>query len=73
MTKKRPAEDPEREERIEMEIIVDAYGPEERAMSWYYYLQDALNFPFTATCIAKLPTQSERSGRGREPCEGSRM
>lgn len=26
------------EERIEMEIIVDAYGPEEQAMGWYYYL-----------------------------------
>ena len=25
-----------REERITMEIIVDAYGPEEQAMGWYY-------------------------------------
>ena len=27
-----------REERIEMEVVVDAYGPEERAMGWYCYL-----------------------------------
>jgi hypothetical protein len=27
-------EDPEREDRIQMEIIVDAYGPEEQAMGW---------------------------------------
>ena len=30
--------DEHREERISMEIIVDAYGPEEQAMGWYYYL-----------------------------------
>ena len=27
--------DEEREERISMEIVVDAYGPEEQAMGWY--------------------------------------
>jgi len=37
-----------REERIENEIVVDAYGPEERAMSWYLYLEDRLHFPFRA-------------------------
>ncbi len=42
--------DEEREERISMEIVVDAYGPEERAMGWYYYLDDTLAFPFTARC-----------------------
>lgn len=31
-------QDAEREERIMMEIVVDAYGPEEQAMGWYYYL-----------------------------------
>lgn len=36
-----------------MEIVVDAYDEQERAMGWYYYLQDQLQFPFTATCIAK--------------------
>jgi hypothetical protein len=41
-------QDAEREERITMEIVVDAYGPEEQAMGWYYYLQDTMQFPFTA-------------------------
>ena len=43
---------PEREERIDTEIAVDAYGPEERAMGWYCYLEDKLSFPFAATCTA---------------------
>ena len=41
-----------REERIEMEIIVDAYGSAEQAMGWYYYLADKITFPFVAKCIA---------------------
>jgi len=36
-----------------MEVVVDAYDGHERAMGWYYYLQDQLAFPFTATCVAK--------------------
>lgn len=43
-------EDAEREERIMMEIVVDAYDAEERAMGWYYYLADHLQFPFEAMC-----------------------
>lgn len=45
--------DETREERIHMEIIVDAYGPEERAIGWYYYLDDILQFPFLARCTAR--------------------
>lgn len=41
-------EEPQREERIDYEIVVDAYDEEERRMGWYYYLQDNLNFPFSA-------------------------
>jgi hypothetical protein len=33
---KRRSRDEEREQRITMEIIVDAYTPEEQAMGWYY-------------------------------------
>lgn len=44
--------DDEREERIHDEIVVDAYGPEERAMGWYYYLDAQLQFPFRARCVA---------------------
>jgi hypothetical protein len=43
----------DREERISMEVVVDAYGPEEQAMGWYYYLEENLQFPFTAICISK--------------------
>jgi hypothetical protein len=46
-------EDEEREERITMEIIVDAYDAEEQAMGWYYYLEGTMQFPFTARCVAQ--------------------
>jgi hypothetical protein len=49
---KRAVKDSIREERIHDEVIVDAYGPEEKAMSWYYYLEGKLTFPFQARCIA---------------------
>jgi hypothetical protein len=52
----------ERENRITQEIIVDAYGPEEQAMGWYYYLKDKLQFPFTAKCIAERPISPLRKG-----------
>ena len=41
-----------RERRIEQEIAVDAYTPEERAVSWNYYLEEKLQFPFKARCVA---------------------
>ena len=49
---KKPKKDPIREDRIRNEAIVDAYGAEERAMGWYYYLENQLQFPFQARCIA---------------------
>lgn len=52
-SKSKSKPDPEREERIHMEVVVDAYGPEERALGWHCYLQDQLQFPFTAICTAK--------------------
>lgn len=48
-----PTLDAEREERILMEIVVDAYDEVERAMGWHCYLDDKLRFPFTASCIAE--------------------
>jgi hypothetical protein len=45
--------DKKREDRITMEVVVDAYDEVERAMGWYYYLEDRLHFPFTAVCMAK--------------------
>ncbi len=42
---RRAKEDPTREDRIVMEIVVDAYDPEERAMGWHAYLESTLRFP----------------------------
>jgi hypothetical protein len=44
------------EDRISMEVIADAYNEEERAMGWYYYLEDILGFPFQAKCVATRAT-----------------
>src|SRR5574341_549162 len=51
-----------REHRITMEIIVDAYSPEEQAMGWYYYLEEKLRFPFKAKCINERPISPLRKG-----------
>jgi len=57
---KRIPEQPDRENRITFEIVVDAYDETERAMGWYYYLQHKLQVPFKATC---------RSARATSPLE----
>ena len=54
--------DEEREHRIVMEIVVDAYGPEEQALGWYYYLEDELQFPFKAQCIRERHISPLRVG-----------
>jgi hypothetical protein len=36
---KKRKKDPIREDRIDNQAFVDAYGPQERAMRWYYYLE----------------------------------
>jgi hypothetical protein len=59
---KRPSREEEREQRITMEIVVDAYTPEEQAMGWYYSLQDRLHFPFVARCIAERSISPLRVG-----------
>jgi hypothetical protein len=51
-----------REQRIRDEIIVDAHDSEEQAMGWYYYLDEKLVFPFTATCIAAREISPLRKG-----------
>lgn len=53
MIRKRSQYDKKREYRIAMEAVVDCYGSDELAMGWYYYLEDRLQFPFTAVCIKK--------------------
>ena len=59
----RRPKDEEREERIEMEIVVDANGPEEQAMGWYCYLENELHFPFRAKCIAQRAISPLRKGQ----------
>jgi hypothetical protein len=46
-------ENEERERRIAMEVVVDAYDEIERAMGWYCYLEENLEFPFKARCRVK--------------------
>ena len=58
----RRAKDEAREERIQIEIIVDAYGPEEQASGWYNYLSDTLQFPFSARCIVRRTTSPLEPG-----------
>lgn len=57
-----PPRDEEREERIHNEIIVDAYGPEEQASGWYYYLEATLTFPCPARCVAERAISPLRVG-----------
>jgi len=49
----RAEKDEEREERIEMRIIVDTYSPEEQAWGWCEYLDDTMDFPFEARCVTE--------------------
>ena len=45
-----------------MEIVVDCYGTEERAMGWYYYAENNLTFPFPARCVAKRASSPLKIG-----------
>ena len=47
----RDNKDEQRDKRIRNEVIVDAYTPDEQAISWCYYLEQKLSFPFQARCI----------------------
>jgi hypothetical protein len=67
---KKPKKDPVREDRIHNEAIVDANGPEEQVMGWYYYLDDKIRFPFQAKCIAPKVVSPLRKG---ETVEVQRM
>jgi len=63
---KKPHKDPVRENRIHEEAIVDAYGPEEKAMSWYCYLEGKLSFPFHAKCTSSKITSPIKKGEDVE-------
>ncbi|NJM17966.1 MAG: calcium-binding protein [Richelia sp. SM1_7_0] len=53
------APDKSREERIDMEVVVDAYNEDERVMGWYYYLEDKLQFPFKAKWVNRQRPQGK--------------
>jgi hypothetical protein len=65
----RTPRDDEREERIQNEIVVDAYGPEEQAVGWFTVLEERLRFPFRARCIAERLTSPLRLGAKVEVIE----
>jgi len=66
-------EDPVREERIQNEVVVDAYGPQEQAMGWYYYLEEKIRFPFQAKCIvAKKRFHPSSKGKSSKFKAGTR-
>lgn len=52
--------EPAREDRITNEIVVDAYNAEERALGWYYYLEEQLRLPFHARCTRSNPVSPLR-------------
>jgi hypothetical protein len=54
------ADDDEFYRLLSLEIIRDAYRPAERALSWYYYLEEHLEFPFEAECITDRATSPLR-------------
>jgi Calcium binding len=54
--------DPAREDRIVMEIVVDPYDEAERALGWYYYLENTLRFPFEARCVGARAISPLRPG-----------
>jgi len=62
----KPKKDPVREERIHNDAIVDANGPEEQVMGWYYYLDDKIRFPFQAKCVAAKIVSPLRKGETAE-------
>lgn len=54
--------DDDRDERIRTEVIVDAYTADEQAISWCYYLEDKLSFPFEADCIERRAVSPLQEG-----------
>jgi Calcium binding len=56
------SDDDEFDRRLSLEIIPDAYGPEEQALSWYYYLGEHLQFPFEVECVSDRATSPLRIG-----------
>jgi len=63
---KRPASNRARERRIDQEIVVDAYTPEERAIGWHCHLDVKLRFPVNAKCLAAREISPLKKGEAVE-------
>lgn len=55
--------DEEMKDKIYNEIIVDAYDEYEQSMGWYYFFEETLEFPFTATAHLKKRDGATESKR----------
>jgi hypothetical protein len=68
--------DVQREDRINMEILVDVYDEDHYSLCWHSYLDRKLNFPFQALLANKAgrsPEQVEIVGMSsEEECEDRR-
>ncbi len=51
-----PSKNKNRESRILDEVVVDAHDEEERAMGWYYYLEDKMTLPCSGRCREAVST-----------------
>ncbi|MBL1174035.1 calcium-binding protein [Pantanalinema sp. GBBB05] len=56
------AQDDDREQRIAMQVFVDIYEEAEAGLSWYYYLQHRVQFPFKAHWIKNRHQASLTAG-----------
>ena len=54
--------DPLREDLIQNEALVDAYGPEEQALGWHHYLENKIH-PFQAKYIVAIIRSYRRSSK----------
>ena len=59
---KRLERDEHREKRIDLEILADAYDEQERAMGWYFYLNNTCIFPFAAKCVLPYHKSTLKEG-----------
>jgi hypothetical protein len=58
--------DGERDKRIRREILTDAYTADEQAISWCYYLEREMDFPFQGRCVEERtisPLQNDETVR----------
>jgi hypothetical protein len=78
---KKTKEDAVREERIDYEIVVDAYDEYERVAGWHCHLDDKMSFPFEATAVKELKVSPLKKGEtvtvlsmaDQDDCEGGML